>query len=224
MREGIEAWNKSQIINHLSQIQIEWKWNPPASPHMGGAWERFVASVKRVLRVVLVNHRVPEDVLHTSLVEVEYILNGRPLTYVRSDERDPEALTPNHFLLGYSGANGGLPPGVFGEHDLLGRRRWRHTQALANQLWKRWRKEYLPTLLARQKWQSETNNLQVDDVVLIIEENAPRGFWPLARVTKIYSSSDGRVRSVDVKTATGTYRRPVSKLCLLEASRASGSL
>ena len=223
LREGIEAWNQSQITNYLSQHQIVWKWNPPAAPHMGGVWERLVASVKRALKVVLGNQCVSEDVLHTALVEVEYMLNGRPLTYISMDERDPEALTPNHFLLGPSSADSGrvLPPGVFGDHDLLGRRRWRHSQVLANHLWKRWRKEYLPTLLARQKWRNETGNLQVGDVVLILDDSAPRGFWPLARVTEVYPGSDGRVRSADVKTSSGTYRRPVTKLCLLETPQSN---
>ena len=221
LSEGINAWNQAYITDYLSQRMIEWRWNPPAAPHMGGVWERMVASVKRALRAVLGNQCVSEDVLHTTLAEVEYMLNGRPLTYVSSDERDPEALTPNHFLLGCSDTGAGLPPGVFGEHDLLSRRRWRHSQVLANQLWKRSRKEYLPTLLARQKWRNETNNLEVGDVVLIVDENTPRGLWPLARVVQVHPGSDGRVRSADVKTATSTYTRPANKLCLLEATRSS---
>ncbi|XP_043199886.1 uncharacterized protein LOC122369305 [Amphibalanus amphitrite] len=220
LRENIERWNQAQITDQLSQSQIEWHWNPPAAPHMGGVWERLIASVKRALRAVLGNQFVTDDVLYTALVEVEYMLNGRPLTYVSTDERDPEALTPNHLLLGYSSDKGaGLPPGVFGEHDLLSRRRWRHSQALAQHFWKRWRKEYLPTLLARQKWLNETDNMKVDDVVLIVDENTPRGHWPLAKVTAVHLSSDGKIRSADVKTASGTYKRPVHKLCLLESSR-----
>ena len=76
LREAIEAWNQVQIVNQISQNHIEWKWNPPGASHMGGVWERLVASVKRALRVVLGNQCVAEDVLHTALVEVEYMLNG----------------------------------------------------------------------------------------------------------------------------------------------------
>ena len=216
LRASIDSWNQTQITEQLSQKHIEWHWNPPAAPHMGGAWERLVASVKRALRAVLGNQCVTDDVLTTVLVEVEHMLNSRPLTYVSGGERDPEALTPNHFLLGCSDSAGGLSPGVFGAHDLLGSRRWRHSQALSDQLWKRWRIEYLPTLLSRQKWLKETENLKTGDIVLVVEENAPRGHWPLARVTAVHQSSDGRVRSVDVKTSSGTYRRPTNKICLLE--------
>ena len=39
--------------------------------------------------------------------------------------------------------------------------------------------------------------------------------WPIARVIKTYTGDDGLVRVVVVKTSTGTYNRPVSKVSLL---------
>lgn len=36
--------------------------------------------------------------LHTLVVEIEAILNDRPLTYISSDVRDEEPLTPSHLL------------------------------------------------------------------------------------------------------------------------------
>ena len=39
--------------------------------------------------------------------------------------------------------------------------------------------------------------------------------WPIARVIKTYTGGDGLVRVVVVKTSTGTYNRPVSKVSLL---------
>ena len=49
-----------------------------------------------------------------------------------------------------------------------------------------------------------------------MSDNLPHGRWPLARVTCIVNSDDGRVRSAEVKTKAGVYIRPVTKLCLLE--------
>ena len=40
------------------------------------------------------------DELHTLLIEVEAVLNSRPLTYVSADDVD-EPLTPSHLLVGY---------------------------------------------------------------------------------------------------------------------------
>ena len=43
-----------------------------------------------------------EKTMLTTLCLVEQLLNARPLTAVRSDVNDLEALTPNHVMLGRS--------------------------------------------------------------------------------------------------------------------------
>ena len=50
--------------------------------------------------------------------------------------------------------------------------------------WRRWTKEYLPTLQSSQKWVQLRKNLEVGDVVLVLEENTTRNLWPLARVVE----------------------------------------
>ncbi|XP_043199019.1 uncharacterized protein LOC122368823, partial [Amphibalanus amphitrite] len=218
LREALAEWNQRKIDESLSQMDIVWKFNPPTASHMGGAWERLVASVKRALRAVLGNQTVSDDVLHTTVVEVEYVINSRPLTYVSGANSDPESITPNHFLLaGETASASGLPPGVFEDGDTT-RKRWRHVQMLTNQVWRRWLREYLPTLISRKKWNKERPNLAVDDVVLVMTEDTPRGFWPLGVVQETYPSADGTVRSVLVRTPTGVYKRPSLKLCVLERS------
>ena len=216
LREAMRSWNRAHISDAMTQEDIRWRFNPPGGPHMGGCWERLVSSVKRALRVVLGGQLATDEVLSTVLAEVECMLNGRPLTHVSNDAGDPEALTPNHLLLGRDSPS--LPPGMFSAEQLSLRRRWRQAQQLAEHFWKRWHKEYLPTLMKRGKWSRESRRIQVGDVVLVAENNAPRGRWPLARVVKVYPGSDGRVRTVELKTKSGTYVRPVVKLCVLEAS------
>ena len=215
LRNLVQEWNQSRILDALSQDHIEWHFNPPTASHMGGVWERLVASVKRSLRVVLGNHIVSEEVLFTVLVEVEAVLNGRPITYCSGDARDPEPLTPRHFLLGYPEV--ALPPGRFDDAALLSKKRWRHAQVLTNQFWRRWRKEYLPTLMRREKWARPSENFQVGDVVLMADDQAPRGYWPLATITRVTTGEDGCVRSVELRTGSGlTYCRPANKVCFLE--------
>ena len=74
--------------------------------------------------------------------------------------------------------------------------------------------------MKREKWTQDTRQLAVGDVVLVVEDNAPRGRWPIARVSKLFPGSDGRVRSVELKTASGTYVRPVAKLCRFQEAEA----
>lgn len=42
---------------------------------------------------------VREQSLISILTQIETIINNRPLTYISLDIRDPEPLTPSHFLL-----------------------------------------------------------------------------------------------------------------------------
>jgi len=101
------------------------------------------------MKALLQDQPLYNEGLHTLLCEVESIINGRPLTKVSDDPRDPEALTPNHLLLLCSGPT--LPPGAFVKDDSFSHRRWRHVQYLADVFWRRWLREYLPSLQERQR-------------------------------------------------------------------------
>ena len=61
-------------------------------------------------------------------------------------------------------------------------------------------------------------NLEIGDLVLLSQGTTPRNKWPLGLVVTLHKGSDGLVRSVEVRTASGTYERPVTKLCLLEGA------
>lgn len=214
LRKALADFNQQYLSDQLSQDGIEWHFNTPAAPHMGGVWERMVASVKRALRAVLGRIIVSEEVLHTVTVEVEAVVNSRPLTHVSSDGTDLEAITPNHILLGHPLCS--LPPGLFCEADPPCKRSWRLSQSIADQFWKRWRKEYVPVLTQRKKWSQETRSLRNNDLVLLAESNVPRGLWPLARITRVFPGADGRVRSVELRSRQGLFQRPAAKVCLLE--------
>ena len=91
-------------------------------------------------------------------------------------------------------------------------------QHLATLFWRRWIKEYLPELQRRQKWVKYEPNLTVGDLVLLLDENSPRGSWPLGLVKDISVVRDGLVRSVRVKTATTEFVRPITKSVVLEGA------
>lgn len=150
------------------------------------------------------------------MVEFESLLNSRPLTHVSVKALDPEPITPNHFLLGRNSPN--MPAGVFDDTDLCARKRWREAQILTDHFWRRWLHEYVPNLTERKKWRTPTPQIRPDDVVLVVDENLPRGQWRLGRVVKTFTGEDGQVRTAESKTENGTYKRPVVKLCLLERS------
>ena len=176
LKESIQAWNQGKINDYLCQKGITWKFNPPLSSHMGGIWERQIRTIRRILKVLLKEQLVTDEALITLMAEVESIVNSRPITPLNNDPNDLEPLTPNHLLLLRKGPHS-LPPGTFSKEDLYSRRRWRQIQYLADIFWKRWKKEYLPLLHKRQKWNEPNKNVAINDLVLIEDAMLPRGQW-----------------------------------------------
>jgi hypothetical protein len=59
---------------------------------MGGAWERLIRSVKRILKSMLDEQLVNDETLATTMAEVEAIVNSRPVTPNCENPFDAEAL------------------------------------------------------------------------------------------------------------------------------------
>eukprot|EP00057_Strongylocentrotus_purpuratus_P002697 XP_003725052.1 PREDICTED: uncharacterized protein LOC100888496 [Strongylocentrotus purpuratus] len=214
LRESLETLDQDKVDRFLQETGVRWSFNPPTASHMGGAWERMIRSIRKLLRSIIGEQLVGDEVLATVMAEVEWILNSRPLTQLSLDARDGVPLTPNHLLLLKQSPN--LPPGVFEKADTYGRRRWRQAQYLSSLFWKRWRREYLPLLQERQKWTKPQRNIAKDDLVLVVDDNAPRGQWPLGKIVDVFPGRDHRVRQVEVRIGTKYFRRPITKLCLLD--------
>ncbi|XP_065074000.1 uncharacterized protein LOC135698068 [Ochlerotatus camptorhynchus] len=102
LKQANEAVNQHELMREFTSSGIEWVFNPPLSPHMGGSWERLIRTVKNNLMVVCSSKKTSDEVFRNLLTEVENTVNSRPLTHVPIDEDSAPALTPNHFLLGSS--------------------------------------------------------------------------------------------------------------------------
>ena len=214
LRMSLEKWNKQMIEGYLRQREIAWSFNPPAASARGWAWERLIRSVRRILST-LWSPKIPltDEMLRTFLVEVESIINSRPLVPLSIDARNNEPLTPNHLLLLRSSPN--QCPGVFEENSSYARKKWMYVQHLANVFWKRWIDEFLPMLNKRQKWLTKEENLKRDSIVLLVDERLPRAKWLLGRVVDVYPDKNNLIRTVLIKTKSGLAKRPVNKLCLI---------
>jgi hypothetical protein len=214
LRDAVRKLSHTRIEDYLRQRSIQWQFNPPAASHMGGVWERQIRTIRKLLNMLLKEQSINDESLTTLMCLIESIINSRPLTTVSDDYRDLEPLTPNHLLLLRHAAV--VPPGQFVQQDNYSRKRWRQVQYLSDVFWRRWTREYLPTLQLRQKWTKSARNIEVGDVVILMDDNTPRNTWPLGRVTEAFPGSDGLVRSVVIKTKSAVLTRPVHKLCLLE--------
>ena len=210
----METQQTQKSISEFCTVQgIEWRFIPEHTPHFGGLWEAAVKSFKLHLHRVVGNVRLTFEELATVLSQIEACLNSRPLVALPQDDDGIEALTPGHFLIGRPLE--ALPDPAMSYRPISIISRWHLCQAIVRHLWQRWSVEYLSSLQRISKWHKPSQNLRVGDIVVLREDNVTPMKWPLARVIETHAGKDGLVRVVTVKTATGTYRRPVVKVTLL---------
>jgi len=191
----------------------------------------MIQTVKALLKKTMPTRTPTVKMFETYLVEAEYIINSRPLTYVHLDHLEDEVLTPNHFLLGSSG--GVRTPGIFDETCLL-RDDWKAVQHLTDLFWRRFNIEYLPTLTRRTKWFKDVKPVEVGDVVIIVDHKHPRNTWPKGIVEEIFPGRGKRVRQAKIRLVKGrdnlskinvknikhqSLIRPVAKLAVLDVHK-----
>ena len=123
---------EQEFLKHNCDM-VSFKFNVPHASHMGGSWERLIRSARAALTSLLSSsgHQLSDDFLHTLIVEVEALINSRPLTPVDVAESDLQPLSPT-MLLTMKHKVVLPPPGSFAPPDLYCRRRWRRVQHLLN--------------------------------------------------------------------------------------------
>ena len=225
-RNQMSELNIASISKELEDRSIRWEMNPPHASHFGGAWERKIGSIRRILEgsiALMGPRRLSFDEFSTVLAEASQILNNTPLWGISADPNDPTPLTPAMLLTLRDQPN---PPPLetFSERDLItyDSRRYRRVQYLSDQFWIRWRKEFLHTLTKRHKWRMKKRCISIGDIVLVRDQRTSRNHWPMARVTAVKRSDDNLVRSVTLALPSlpgslkpRMWRRPVSELVLL---------
>ncbi|XP_063994830.1 uncharacterized protein LOC135172605 [Diachasmimorpha longicaudata] len=188
--------------------RIEWHFNPPLSPHIGGIWGAAVKSFKHHLRRVVKDQKLTYEQLNILLIEIEAILNSRPLYALSADPNDPLAITPAHLLISRS-FNAFLersflpvPDNRLSVYNFI-------TKAKQDFLSK-WYKECLHEMQVRQKWHESTAHLGVGSVVLLIEDAVACSRWPLGVILEVFPGSSGIARVASMRTANGVYKRNIT--------------
>lgn len=202
------------IERELATKGVDWVFNCPGNPEAGGIWERLVQSAKRVLQVTLKETAPHVETLRSHIIEASNIINSRPLTHIPVSPTDTSPITPNHFLLGR--VNATTVPVVPDRKQLCSRKQWRVLQQLYNQFWRQWLQDYLPELTRRTKLYADVEKITKGSLVLVCDGNQSRNQWQRGRVEEVVVGTDGRIRTALIRTATGSLRRPVSKLALLD--------
>ena len=189
---------------------------------MGGVFERLIKSTKRCLRKIIGQAKLTYDELLTAIVEVEMVINSRPLSY--DDFEEP--LTPSHLMVGRRLMS--VPDAVYkdnldedGVNSAVFSRRAQHLSRTLDQFW---RTKYLLELREAHHYSrscTDNRRISVGDIVVVQTEGQPRGFWKLAKVERMITGPDGVTRGAVIRVAgkgkqLKTLSRPVQHLFLLE--------
>jgi hypothetical protein len=220
---------RQEIERYFRQRRVSWHFNTPYASSQGGAWERMIRSVRRLLANLPVDPQktpVSPDQLRTMLAGAQKILNSRPLTPIGTDPQDCDALTPSSLIHHYS-TDPVNPIGTLPTRESL-LINHRQVQDRVDVFWQKWMLLYTQYLQKRDVRRTRKRNLKVGDLVLIVDKPTPRGQYPLARVTRVYPDHLDCVRRVQVMTANANklnpfspctqnvYDRDTTKLALLE--------
>jgi hypothetical protein len=92
--------NEDELVQAYAQEQCNWKFIPAYSPHMGGLWEAGVKATKYDFKRVMSSTILKFEQLYSLIVQIEGILNARPLSPLSQNPNDLTPLTPSHFLIG----------------------------------------------------------------------------------------------------------------------------
>ena len=154
------------------------------------------------------------------LVEIESIVNARPITYVEDGEENlTYSLTPSHLINGrrISTLNA-QHHDIVSTHQTLTKKH-KLQRRLLSQFTNIWRKQYLLQLrenhTLKLRRQGKHCNIAVDDMK---DESTKRAFWKLARVKDLITGRDQQVRAAVIKLPDSSrcLRRSVTQLIPLE--------
>ena len=201
----------NEVLRYLVNQRVTWNFIVEKAPWWGGFWERLVRSVKLPLKKVLGRSSLSFEQLRTLMVEIESVINARPITYVYDDANSISyPLSPSDLVYGRRVT---LTPNdahyeIVSTHQSLTRRA-KHHKNLLQQVTKQWRKEYLTSLREQSSPRNKGISVQeisVGDIVLLKNDSTNRIHWKIARVEELIPGADGKVRAAIVKVGNSDKR------------------
>ena len=180
-----KTFTDAKVKAYCLRENFTWKFNVEAAPWWGGFFEQLVRSVKLCLTKSLRNAKLTFEELYTVLVEIEGVLNSRPLTYVFDEMNEP--LTPSQLSIGrriLSTSTDTAQRQVQADFAALARRA-KFLQQTLNHFWNRWRSEYLTELREHHRVNVQANSrreIRQGDIVIVQEKKQPRQSWRLGKV------------------------------------------
>lgn len=205
----------SEIHTYFSKEGIEWKFITPLSPFKGAIYERLVQIFKNAFRKSIGRKILEMDEFNTFIIEIESVMNSRPIAQVSDELDDISILRPIDFIMPY-GKTGipseemedyetdpnFIPKNINSAEKLV--QSWKtHLQKL-NTFWELWSTNYLTALRERdfearhkQPRIKNEHKPKIGEIVIINDDYLPRGCWKLGKIQKVYD------RAVELLTFDG---------------------
>ena len=227
--DNFKSFKSNETEAYFKEINVTWKPILEKSPWWGGFYERLIAILKSALQKIVGSAKLNFEELHTVLVQIENMMNTRPLTYL-SEENCDEHITPSHLMYGRNINRRNIVndnDNVITLDKTLIKTRLKHVTAVSNHFWNRFYKEYLLSL--REKHHYHKNNtkekweLKINNVVLIQDDKiTPHNNWRREKVEELIVSRESKIRAPVVgvynkkKDSTFLLKRPIKKLIPFE--------
>jgi hypothetical protein len=176
----------------------------------------MIGLIKKQLWRIFEGKKLSHEETVTLLAEAVQKINSRPITLNPRSEGEP--LCVQDLMLGRA------KPGQVEVKFKTGKqlvRRFENVQRTQQEFWKRWRDEVFPEMLKQSKWKRDKRDLEVGDIVLRKDETAAGQTYKYAKVVKVHTSVDGKVRAADIEyrlpgeSVFRTTTRPIHKLILV---------
>ena len=97
--DNLKRFKSNETEAYFKEINVTWKPILEKSSWWGGFYERPIAILKSALPKIVGSAKLNFEELHTELVQIENMMNTRPLTYL-SEENYDEHTTPSHLMYG----------------------------------------------------------------------------------------------------------------------------
>ena len=226
LSDNAKTFKSQKLKQSNAEKCVKWKFNLPRAPWWGGIFERQIRMLKRCLLKAVKSARLKYEELETVILEIEAVLNSRPITYVYEDSA-VEILTPSHLSYGRRILDNRDYEEIELNDDSVDERLdkvYKVNKIILNHFWDRWSKEYLTSLREVHKNnRSKESLIQKDDLVCVQEEGVKRGKWKLGKVNEVIKGKDGVIRGANIEVITkggnkGLVTRPIQKLSPLEFS------
>ncbi|VDL84271.1 unnamed protein product [Nippostrongylus brasiliensis] len=222
-----EAQNDPLIANEISARAIHWTYITPFAPWQGGVYERLIKSVKSALYRTLGRITPQKEELHTIIIEIEGMLNTRPLVYVEAEQEEQHVLRPIDLLqhsfkvapplsttqdtnsdFDYEPTSG--QPTSLTKKQLI--EAVNSSVKIVDKFWQLWQQQYLTALREHHVREAVTSrgsriSPALGQVVLICDACQPRHSWRMGR---------GEDQGVAPGLGRRDIRRPVNLLVPLE--------